>query len=239
MASAGPGRRSRGRRRDQNRRTSDSSEHRHVCRGARTGSQAGGPAPPRRGAPRPPAAGAAEDRGARPRGSRAAGGVPRRRLSTELCSRADSAATSSTSGAGTGEELDRVGRSRTSSAWGVALIGGHPVQLASLFPEQAQVDCFGVTGDFRAPSRAAATRNAMPVHRRVAHRGDLELPLRRAAQHPLHAGGAPAGVSGRRSGMWSSRATATRSWTTGTGCSACAAAARTRSASTASCPSTG
>ena len=56
-----------------------------------------------------------------------------------------------------------VARGCVSSAWGLALIGGHPMQLAALFPEQTQIDCFGPDGDFRAPSRAAATGSATPV----------------------------------------------------------------------------
>jgi 3-hydroxy-9,10-secoandrosta-1,3,5(10)-triene-9,17-dione monooxygenase len=50
-----------------------------------------------------------------------------------------------------------IARGCTSSAWGVALIGGHPMNLASLFSEQAQIDAFGPEGDFRAPSRTAPT----------------------------------------------------------------------------------
>jgi 3-hydroxy-9,10-secoandrosta-1,3,5(10)-triene-9,17-dione monooxygenase len=56
-----------------------------------------------------------------------------------------------------------LARGCVSSAWGVALIGGHPMQLASLFPQQTQIECFGLEGDFRAPSRAAATGRATPV----------------------------------------------------------------------------
>ena len=59
--------------------------------------------------------------------------------------------------------VTEVARGCVSSAWGLALIGGHPMQLAALFGERTQVECFGPDGDFRAPSRAAATGKATPV----------------------------------------------------------------------------
>src|SRR5438477_3676233 len=46
-----------------------------------------------------------------------------------------------------------VSRGCPSSGWVLALTGGHAIMLSAFFPEQAQIDVYGVDGDFRGPSR--------------------------------------------------------------------------------------
>jgi 3-hydroxy-9,10-secoandrosta-1,3,5(10)-triene-9,17-dione monooxygenase len=44
-----------------------------------------------------------------------------------------------------------IARGCPSSAWVLALVSGHPIMLAD-FPERAQVEAYGVDGDYRCPS---------------------------------------------------------------------------------------
>jgi 3-hydroxy-9,10-secoandrosta-1,3,5(10)-triene-9,17-dione monooxygenase len=46
-----------------------------------------------------------------------------------------------------------VSRGCPSSGWVLALTGGHAIMLSAFFPEEAQVDVYGDSGDFRGPSR--------------------------------------------------------------------------------------
>jgi 3-hydroxy-9,10-secoandrosta-1,3,5(10)-triene-9,17-dione monooxygenase len=55
-----------------------------------------------------------------------------------------------------------VSRGCPSSGWVLALTGGHAIMLSAFFPEQAQIDVYGATGDFRGPSRTAPV-DATPV----------------------------------------------------------------------------
>ena len=55
-----------------------------------------------------------------------------------------------------------VSRGCTESGWVLALISGHPVLVAG-FPEAAQREAYGATGDFRGPGVAMAGGTAVPV----------------------------------------------------------------------------
>ncbi|MBV9503702.1 MAG: oxidoreductase [Acidobacteriia bacterium] len=55
-----------------------------------------------------------------------------------------------------------ISRGCTESGWVLALISGHPVLLAG-FPEQAQREAYGETGEFRAPGVALPGGSATPV----------------------------------------------------------------------------
>jgi 3-hydroxy-9,10-secoandrosta-1,3,5(10)-triene-9,17-dione monooxygenase len=56
-----------------------------------------------------------------------------------------------------------VSRGCPSSGWVLALTGGHAIMLSAFFSEEAQIDVYGSTGDFRGPSRTPPRVIAQPV----------------------------------------------------------------------------
>src|SRR5262249_57443933 len=56
-----------------------------------------------------------------------------------------------------------VSRGCPSSGWVLALTAGHAIMLSAFFPEEAQVDVYGVDGEFRGPSRTPPRVIAHPV----------------------------------------------------------------------------
>src|ERR1051326_3988298 len=56
-----------------------------------------------------------------------------------------------------------VSRGCPSSGWVLALTAGHAIMLSAFFPEEAQIDVYGVDGEFRGPSRTPPRVIARPV----------------------------------------------------------------------------
>jgi 3-hydroxy-9,10-secoandrosta-1,3,5(10)-triene-9,17-dione monooxygenase len=56
-----------------------------------------------------------------------------------------------------------VARGCPSSAWVLALTAGHAIMFSAFFSEQAQVEVYGESGEFRAPSSTRASAPARPV----------------------------------------------------------------------------
>jgi 3-hydroxy-9,10-secoandrosta-1,3,5(10)-triene-9,17-dione monooxygenase len=56
-----------------------------------------------------------------------------------------------------------VSRGCPSSGWVLALTAGHAIMLSAFFSEQAQIDVYGPTGEFRGPSRTPPRVVATPV----------------------------------------------------------------------------
>jgi 3-hydroxy-9,10-secoandrosta-1,3,5(10)-triene-9,17-dione monooxygenase len=56
-----------------------------------------------------------------------------------------------------------VSRGCPSSGWVLALTAGHAIMLSAFFSEDAQVDVYGVDGEFRGPSRTPTSVSARPV----------------------------------------------------------------------------
>ena len=54
-----------------------------------------------------------------------------------------------------------VGRGCPGTAWGLSLAAGHALNVAAIFPEEAQDQIFGKDGDFFAPARAVPSGIAM------------------------------------------------------------------------------
>jgi 3-hydroxy-9,10-secoandrosta-1,3,5(10)-triene-9,17-dione monooxygenase len=57
-----------------------------------------------------------------------------------------------------------VSRGCPSSGWVLALTAGHAIMLSAFFSEEAQVDVYGVDGEFRGPSRTPPRVIAQPVN---------------------------------------------------------------------------
>jgi 3-hydroxy-9,10-secoandrosta-1,3,5(10)-triene-9,17-dione monooxygenase len=56
-----------------------------------------------------------------------------------------------------------ISRGCPSSGWVLALTGGHAIMLSAFFSEEAQVDVYGIDGEFRGPSRTPPRVVARPV----------------------------------------------------------------------------
>src|SRR5215204_5678111 len=56
-----------------------------------------------------------------------------------------------------------IARGCPSSGWVLALTGGHAIMFSAFFPEQAQIDIYGDSGEFRAPSSTRANVPGQPV----------------------------------------------------------------------------
>jgi 3-hydroxy-9,10-secoandrosta-1,3,5(10)-triene-9,17-dione monooxygenase len=56
-----------------------------------------------------------------------------------------------------------VSRGCASSGWVLALTAGHAIMLSAFFSEEAQIDVYGVDGEFRGPSRTPPHVVARPV----------------------------------------------------------------------------
>jgi 3-hydroxy-9,10-secoandrosta-1,3,5(10)-triene-9,17-dione monooxygenase len=56
-----------------------------------------------------------------------------------------------------------IARGCPSSGWVLALTGGHAIMFSAFFPEQAQIEIYGESGEFRAPSSTRANVPGQPV----------------------------------------------------------------------------
>ena len=85
-----------------------------------------------------------------------------RLASIASCSRAASAASSSACPR-SARVMMEIARGCPSSGWVLALTGGHAIMFSAFFPEQAQIEIYGDSGEFRAPSSTRANVPGQPV----------------------------------------------------------------------------
>jgi 3-hydroxy-9,10-secoandrosta-1,3,5(10)-triene-9,17-dione monooxygenase len=67
-----------------------------------------------------------------------------------------------------------VSRGCPSSGWVLALTAGHAIMLSAFFSEQAQIDVYGQTGEFRGPSRTPPRVVGTPVEGGYVLNGNLD-----------------------------------------------------------------
>ena len=99
------------------------------------------------------------------------------RACTASCSRAASAASSSTCRRSF-EIMATIARGCPSTGWVLALTAGHAHTLAALFAEATQVEIFGADGEYRAPLSGNGSGDAYARRRWLPTDGWLELRVR-------------------------------------------------------------